>query len=142
MIIGVTGSRTWNNWEMITEAFDKAFHDFGDPAYPNVVIVGSAGGADGMCKAEAIRRGWHPAQMMPLWGHYGKAAGYMRDTAMVYVGMHADCWLAFIDECAKEDCIRKTPHDSHGTAITVKAARKAGIEVREHRGSQGKEVKS
>src|SRR6478736_2480682 len=101
MIIGVTGSRTWNNREVITEAFDEAWHDFGDPAYPSVVICGSAGGADGLCKLEALSRGWHPAQMVANWGHYGKAAGYVRDTAMVYLGMNAGCWLAFINECRK-----------------------------------------
>ncbi len=133
MIIGVTGSRTWVSRERISEAFDDAITDFGDPAYPNVIIVGSAGGADGLCKIEAIHRGWHPAQMMALWGYYGKPAGYVRDTAMVYLGMNASCWLAFINECRDKDCTRKKPHDSHGATITMKAARKAGIEVREYR---------
>ena len=133
MIIGVTGSRSWISREKITEAFDEAVSDYGDPAYPNVVILGSAGGADGLCKLETLHRGWHPAQMAANWGFYGKSAGFLRDNAMVYLGMNASCWLAFVNPCIKEDCDQEKPHDSHGTAITMKAARKAGITVREYR---------
>lgn len=134
VIIGVTGSRTWKSREMISDAFDEAFHDFGELGYPNIVIEGGAGGADGLCKIEAIRRGWHPAQMPALWGYYGKReAGHVRNDAMIYLGMHASCWLAFINSCVQVECLHRKPHDTHGTAQCVKAARKAGIDVREYR---------
>jgi hypothetical protein len=119
---------------MISDAFDEAFHDFGELGYPNIVIEGGAGGADGLCKIEAIRRGWHPAQMPALWGYYGKReAGQVRTDAMIYLGMHASCWLAFINSCVQVECLHRKPHDTHGTAQCVKAARKAGIDVREYR---------
>src|SRR5208283_5447959 len=95
---------------------------------------GGARGADLICKVEAIHRGWHPASMHALWGFYGKSSGHIRNSAMIYLGMNADCWLAFINPCTKKECTMPKPHDSHGTASCILAAVKAGIRVREYRG--------
>lgn len=133
MIIGVTGSRTWTDREKIAEAFDQTVIDYGNPAYPNVLIVGNAGGADVLGKMEAYSRGWHIAFMVANWDFYGRKAGFVRDQAMVYLGGSASCWLAFINPCNQEGCPDIGMHDSHGAAITVRAAKKAGIEVKEYR---------
>jgi hypothetical protein len=134
MIIGVTGSRTWKSREIISAAFDAAAADFLREGNPAIVIEGGAGGADELCKLEAIHRGWHPATVPALWGFYGKReAGHIRNSAMTYLGMNAACWLAFISPCAKPGCVIGEPHDSHGTANCIKAAKDMGIEVRGYR---------
>jgi hypothetical protein len=134
MIIGVTGSRNWRSREIISQAFDEAITDFGDPAYPNIVITGGAAGADTICFMEAVFRGWHPATIPANWGFYGrKMAGHIRNDAMIYLGRSADAWLGFINPCIRKDCPIPEPHDSHGTAQCLGSARKAGISVKEYR---------
>ena len=131
MILGVTGSRDWSSREVIAAAFDEAAADFYDPAYPVVVIEGGAHGADAICRIEATSRGWHVATVKVIWG-LGNSAGHIRNDAMVYLGMNADAWLAFVKPCNKKDCLIPEPHDSHGTAGCIKAANTAGIEVRRY----------
>jgi YspA, cpYpsA-related SLOG family len=134
VIIGVTGSRDWRSREIISRAFDEAFTDFGDPAYPDIIIEGGAGGADAICRIEANSRGWHVATVRAIWGFYGpQKAGHIRNDAMIYLGMNADAWLGFINPCIRKDCPLPKPHDSHGTSQCLGSARKAGISVREYR---------
>lgn len=132
MIIGVTASRTCKDKKQIADAFDLAAADFHDPAYPDILIEGGASGGDTLCRIEAIRRGWHPASMKALWATYGKPAGHIRNDAMIYLGMNADCWLAFIDQCRQDECQGKVPHDTHGAGKCAERAQSAGIEVRRY----------
>lgn len=133
MIIGVTGSRDWASREIIALAFDEAYADFGKSGVPNVVIEGGASGADLLCKAEGLSRGWHVAQVPAIWGYYGKQkAGHVRNSAMVYLGVNADAWLAFVNPCGREGCPKPRPHDSHGSTQCMNAARMAAIEVRDY----------
>jgi len=132
VIIGVTASRTWQDEEKIRLAFDLAAADFRDPACPDILIEGGAGGGDVLCRREASRRGWHVATMKALWAIYGMPAGHIRNNAMIYLGMNADCWLAFIDQCRRDECQGKVPHDSHGAGKGAERAQRAGIEVRRY----------
>lgn len=134
MIIGVTGSRDWTSRLIIRRAFDETWEGHPDHSSPVVMIEGGAPGADLECKIEANRRGWHTADVHALWGFYGRReAGHIRNDAMVYLGMNANYWLAFINPCIKKDCTVPRPHDSHGAAGCVKHAKAAGIDVKEYR---------
>lgn len=131
MIIGVTASRTYKNRQQISDAFDLAVTDF-RPAGPVIVINGGARGGDELCRIEADSRGWHTAVMKALWGFYGKPAGHVRDSAMVHLGNNAAYWLAFLDQCRRDECKGKIPHDTHGAGKTAERAEAAGIEVRRY----------
>lgn len=133
MIIGVTGSRDWTSRGIISDAYDEALADFPSKGNLVAVILGKAKGADTLCEFEAISRGWHVAGVRALWGFYGDSSGHIRNDAMIYIGMNAFRWLAFINPCIKADCPVPRPHDSHGAAGCVKHAKAAGLDVREYR---------
>lgn len=134
VILGVTGSRNWTSREIISGAFDEAAADFAVTFHPDIIIEGGAPGADAISRVEATSRGWHVATIRAIWGLHGKPAGRLRNEAMIYLGLRADAWLAFISPCTKKDCPEPQSHDSHGTADCMARAREAGIEVREYRG--------
>lgn len=73
-----------------------------------------------------------PRCMKALWATYGKPAGHIRNDAMIYLGMNANCRLAFIDQCRQDECQGKTPHDTHGAGKCAERAQSAGIEVRRY----------
>lgn len=133
MIIGVTASQTWKERWRISDAFDEAaalFHLSGGPV---IVINGGARGGDELCRVEADSRGWHTATMNALWGFYGKPAGHVRDAAMVHLGKSlASRWLAFLDQCRRDECKGKIPHDTHGAGKTAERAEIAGIDVKRY----------
>ena len=85
----VTGSRDWDDPEMIFDALAEYNHG-------QVTLVhGAARGADATAAKVAAGFGWriepHPAD----WnGGYGKRAGFIRNAEMVKAG--ADVCLAFI----------------------------------------------
>lgn len=126
----ITGSRTWDDYETLANALDDIY--FASRATEDVMLVHGAcpHGADAMA-ARWIRhmsKGWkvaeerHPAKDFGPW----PAAGPRRNAHMVSLG--ADICLAFIDPCTKPGC-RPEPHDSHGTAGTIKLCEAAGILV-------------
>jgi hypothetical protein len=117
----VTGSRTWDDYETLTNALDNAY--FGTAATAPVTLVHGAcpDGADAIASAwvAGLRQsGWiiteerHPAD----WQGHGKAAGFIRNAEMVKAG--ADVCLAFIRD------------GSRGATHTAGLAEKAGIPVR------------
>jgi hypothetical protein len=132
MILGVTASRTWKDRRQIADAFQDVTRFAAMIGGPIVVINGGARGGDELCHVEADSRGWHTATMKALWDFYGKPAGHVRDAAMIYLGMHADRWLAFLDQCKRDECQGKIPHDTHGAGKTAERAEAAGIEVRRY----------
>lgn len=86
------------------------------PGFPGTLVSGACPtGADRMCEAEAMRRGWTVERHEPKWHIYGKAAGAKRNQKMVKLG--ADVCVAFIHNGSKRA--------SHA----VRCARKAGITV-------------
>lgn len=110
----ITGSRTWDNRDVIKEALQMHGTDE-HTGLPVAVLVSGAcpSGADQL--AEEIWESWggrverHPA----AWNVYGKRAGFMRNQEMVDLG--ADICLAF----------RK--NESPGTTHCANAATMAGI---------------
>lgn len=135
MIIGVTASRTWTDRQVISGAYDEAAEIFLPPWHGKSVIVlnGGARGGDELCRIEADSRGWHTATVRALWGFYGKPAGHVRDAAMVSLGKGlASRWLAFLDQCKRDECRGKIAHDTHGAGKTAERAEEAGIEVKRY----------
>jgi hypothetical protein len=132
MRVIVTGSRTWEEADVVYEALDTLIQD-GE----NLTVVHGAalGGADfwasEWCQQGAPRPAGsrvteerHPAD----WDKYGKRAGPIRNQEMVQLG--ADMVLAFCEWCKKTSCLGRQPmHVTHGTANCVALARAAGIEV-------------
>jgi hypothetical protein len=59
---------------------------------------------------------------------YCPAAGDYRNALMVDLG--ADECVAAPDPCSQVRCVRRSPHDSHGTASCIRLAERAAIPVR------------
>lgn len=79
-----------------------------------LLIEGGANGADRLARDWAVSRGIHVATVEALWENYGKAAGPIRNEAMLLL---------------KPDLVIAFPGGA-GTANMVKQAEAAGIEVR------------
>lgn len=90
----VTGSRSWDDHNVIIEALLDAAKDA--PAGSDITIVHGAcpSGADLLVDRVALHYEWdierHPAE----WERFGKPAGFIRNRIMVESG--ADICLAFI----------------------------------------------
>ena len=116
----VTGSRTWNDRELIRDTLDALLAEHGTLT----VVHGAAStGADTTAQGWALDRRHqssygavtpepHPAD----WRRYGRAAGFRRNAAVVALG--ADLCLAFIR------------NGSHGATHCADLAERAGIPVR------------
>jgi hypothetical protein len=104
----VCGSRDWTDWRAI---------DTRVRALPNgsTVIHGAARGADLLAAGAAVRFGYGVQAFPANWKHYGKAAGCIRNLAMLDTG--PDLVLAF------------QRNGSRGTQHTIDEARRRGIPV-------------
>jgi len=111
----VTGSREFSSLEIASAALSEARWHFGSIL---TVVHGGARGADRILAAMAQEFGFdveaHPAD----WQANGKAAGFIRNQAMVDAG--ADMALAFLVE----------GHACRGTRDCGRRAKAAGIPVR------------
>lgn len=90
MRIGVTISRTWDDYEVIFDVLQEIYT--GRPT----VLVHGASQMDWFVAGVAFSLGMqleaHPAD----WKNFGKGAGVIRNNEMVASG--ADLWLAFIKD--------------------------------------------
>ncbi len=77
MILLVTGGRYFGD----IEAFGRAMSKLPQP--PSLIIQGGAIGADAIANLWGKANGVHVAQVNALWGTYGKAAGHLRNEAML-----------------------------------------------------------
>lgn len=118
----ITGSREWDNRQLMEDELDSwgQFFDMGGEWA--TLVHGAARGADSM--AAAIWESWaRPAEAHPakwdrkLDGSYNKMAGFQRNQRMVDLG--ADICLAFL----------KTGAGNRGTRDCMDRAKRAGIEV-------------
>lgn len=151
-LVLVTGSRTFSDVPAIHDTLLDTWHDARQDGWPGIeVIEGQASGADSIAADWAKANREHGVGHQPTparWeqcapncppGHrrpahdrtYCPTAGHRRNQDMVGAGPLIA--LAFIDDCTSTRCAKPKPHDSHGVTHCIKAARKAGVPVREVR---------
>jgi len=112
MIILVCGSRTWTDRQLIAAELMEIRSKKG----LHLVIHGAARGADRLAGIVAKELGVPVREYPANWDAYGRAAGFIRNEAMV--DSKPDLVLAFWDGRSK------------GTKHTVEYAQKKGIETR------------
>lgn len=112
MKVLVCGGRTFNDREQLTRVLDKAFDYYGGFTH---LIQGGASGADTMAGAWARSKGVQVVICPANWDKHGKAAGHIRNRAMLNLG--PNLVIAF--------------PGGNGTANMVRQARAAGIVVYE-----------
>ncbi|NJA56715.1 DUF2493 domain-containing protein [Streptomyces sp. NEAU-H3] len=124
----ITGSRGWEDHDLVRAHLTAAVYQ----QVPAVIIHGGCPiGPDAVAswwvrqhRVIGLTEERHPAD----WKTHGRAAGPLRNTAMV--GLGADLCLAFISPCTKTTCRRPHPHGSHGATNCADLAEQAGIPVR------------
>lgn len=119
----VCGGRHYNKYNVVRLYLDLLIDQRGwtyEPdeygnTLPNVVIIhGGAKGADSLADRWAVVN-WTGLEVYPAdWNKYGKSAGYIRNKQMLVEG--------------KPDLVVAFP-GGKGTAMMVKIAREAGVEV-------------
>lgn len=109
----ITGSRTWSGTSIIRDALAKVWH-------PDTVLVTGAcrSGADFLAEQCWTHWGGTVERWPADWRRHGRAAGPIRNTAMVAAG--ADVCLAFIHR------------GSRGATRCARAADRAGIPTTVH----------
>ena len=128
MRILVTGSRDWNQPDVIARALLDTWLENDRPNLKDMILVHGEcpTGADAMAKVVAFRQKMtiepHPAD----WNKYGRRAGPARNQEMVSLG--ADVCLAFIR------------NESKGATLTARLAEKAGIRVKYWRVNDDEQV--
>jgi Protein of unknown function (DUF2493). len=113
MRILITGSRDWDDKEIIDTALTEWWREVG---YPNEVTLVSGAcptGADRMCERSAAALRFRVERYPADWETHGKRAGFIRNSEMVKLG--ADVCFAFIK------------NGSRGASHTADLAVKAGI---------------
>lgn len=118
MRILVTGSRYFDDYNVLHAAIFSTLSDFGVLSTEAVIIQGGARGADKLarefCASQEVGCVTFPAD----WAKYGRVAGFTRNQEMVDSG--ADICLAFF----------KVGEKNAGTLDCVQRALLAGIPVR------------
>lgn len=104
-VVLVCGSRSWSQRGPILKRLRELD--------PKVVIDGGAAGADRHARQVAAELGLHSATVHARWDFYGKAAGPLRNKAMLQ--LRPDLVLAFWDG------------ESKGTANMLLLAERAGV---------------
>lgn len=113
----ITGSRDWNNLELIRKELNLIVESWGNEI---TILSGHCPtGADKMCEDVAKDLGWNIELYPADWSQYGKSAGFIRNRQMVNHG--ADICLAFIK------------NGSRGASGTAKLAEESGIETKRFR---------
>lgn len=110
-LVLVCGSRSWPDRTIIENRIAQL-----DPG--TIIITGGASGADAQAAQAAREHGLFVAEFAvtgALWRRHGKAAGILRNHAML--DLHPDLVIAF------------TNGDTPGTDSTIAEARRRGISV-------------
>jgi hypothetical protein len=109
----VTGSRDWNDWDLLDFVLSSAT----ELCLPDVIIVHGAcmTGGDAMADRWALDHGLDPERHPAEWHKFGRSAGPRRNAEMVLLG--ADLCLAFIR------------NNSRGATGCADLARAAGIKT-------------
>jgi hypothetical protein len=152
-LVLVAGSRSYRDAPAIHDVLLDTWHDATQDGWPGIeVMEGEADGPDSIAGGWAEAHVEHGVGHLPVaadWngpctdacqpGHrrgrhgttYCPTAGHRRNQGMV--DREPLITLAFIAPCTSPHCRRPKPHDSHGVTHCIKAARAAGIPVREVR---------
>tara|TARA_R110000744_G_scaffold225156_2_gene343613 strand:+ start:182 stop:520 length:339 start_codon:yes stop_codon:yes gene_type:complete len=77
MILLVCGGRGFNDYEKLAEAMRLL------PFTPSIIVEGGARGADSLARGWAVENGIHYAEVPALWNNFDKAAGGLRNSAML-----------------------------------------------------------
>ena len=120
MRILISGSRDWVDADVIYGAIRDACRDYRHAvlAGPCVLVHGGARGADTIADRWARKWGWQVEVHPAVWSTHGRAAGPIRNAAMVAAG--ADVCLAFIR------------NGSRGATGCADLAERAGITTRRY----------
>lgn len=115
MRVLVCGGRDFDDWDLFIQNMDRISEerDF-DSNQPITIIEGGAIGADFCARLYAKYCGWQHQPFPADWKRYGLSAGYIRNKQMLDEG--------------KPDLVVAFP-GGKGTAMMVKLAREAGVEV-------------
>lgn len=112
----VTGPRAWTDRAAILQALDLAAVEAGVAPDRVTVVHGAARGADRLAESAARELGMRTEAHPAAWRQYGRAAGAIRNYAMV--GLGADL------------CLSWPLGASTGTRDCMSRCREAGIPVR------------
>lgn len=88
----VAGSRTFKDYDLLSEELDKYLRDYADRDI--IIISGTANGADKMGERYAMEKGYALEKYPALWDKYGDAAGPKRNQQMAEI---ADAAVVFWD---------------------------------------------
>jgi len=97
----VTGGRNYKDEKVAFQALDWAFQkfDIGE------VVQGGATGADALARKWGKSRGMWVTTCRALWKLFGKAAGPIRNQAMISGNKDAACLIAFPGGRGTDNCI-------------------------------------
>lgn len=110
----IAGSRDFSDYQRLATVLDARL---GIKPITRV-LSGMARGADLMGRSWALRKGIRVDEYPAEWKKYGKAAGFMRNSAM---GMDAEALVAFWDGKSK------------GTLDMIEQAKRIGLDVQVER---------
>ncbi len=121
MRILVCGGRDFKNRDLVFSKLNSLFPSTDDintwlPPVDTVIIHGGARGADRLAEDWAVINWVHVEEYKADWDKFGKSAGYIRNKQMLTEG--------------KPDLVIAFP-GGKGTAMMVKIAKEADVEVRE-----------
>lgn len=121
----VTGSRQWDDAQLVTELIDTVAGT--DPESPFTLVHGHCRkGVDEIADLHCQGLTQWAIQRYPAdWHRDGQVAGMLRNMDMVRAG--GDLCLAFIGPCVKPQCNRKEPHGTHGATHCADTARMGRI---------------
>ena len=105
----ITGSRTWEDLDVIWDAIMAEAEPFGTTVVSGNCPLGADAMAERVAREMDLGLELHPAD----WNRHGKRAGFLRNAEMVALG--ADVCLAFIRD------------NSKGASMTARLAQEAGI---------------
>lgn len=76
----VYGGRNYRDWVRLESVLDEYYNKYGKRLF---IIEGGAPGADNLAKQWRRKKGIHGATVDALWDFYDKAAGRIRNQAML-----------------------------------------------------------
>lgn len=103
MIVLVFGGRDYTDWVKAHRVLDEILETVRKKDL--IIVQGGADGADKLAKQWAIKSGVHQAEVPALWDTYDKAAGPIRNSAMLL--LRPDRAVAFPGGTGTRDMLDK-----------------------------------